>query len=197
MRTIVRKESWKPGTMLAPVPVVMVTCQAAGGIPNIITVAWTGTVCSEPPMLSISIRPSRYSYEIIRRSGEFVVNVPSIALAEATDKCGVLSGRCENKFELTGLTPLASKTVKAPLIAECPVNLECHVKQQLELGTHVLFLAEITGVQVSSHLVTKDGRLALEKAGLIAFAHGNYYALGKYLGHFGFSVRKNRKGRKR
>lgn len=197
MKTTIRKESWKPGTMLSPVPVVMVTCQAKSSLPNIITVAWTGTVCSEPPMLSISIRPSRYSYELIRDSGEFVVNVPSVGLAAATDKCGVLSGRKENKFEVTGLTPMPSQTVKVPLIAECPVNLECRVKQQIELGTHVLFLAEITGVQVSSHLVTKDGRLALEKAGLIAFAHGNYYELGKYIGHFGFSVRKNRKEKKR
>ena len=179
--------------MLAPVPVVMVTCQDEKGKPNIITIAWTGTICSEPPMLSISVRPSRYSYDIIRKSGEFVVNIPSVEQAAASDKCGVLSGRKENKFKITGLTPLPSKTVKAPLIAECPVNLECKVKQHIELGSHVLFLAEITNVQVSSRLITKDGRLALEKAGLIAFAHGNYYKLGAYLDHFGFSVRKNKR----
>ena len=188
----IQKENWKPGTMLAPVPVVMVSCQANGEEANIITVAWVGTVCSEPPMLSISVRPSRHSFSIIRDSGEFVVNLPSSSLADVTDKCGVISGSKVNKFKETGLTPMPAKTVRAPIIAECPVNIECKVKQQIELGTHVLFLAEITGVQVSSHLVGKDGRLALEKAGLITIAHGNYYSLGKYLGHFGFSVRKKK-----
>lgn len=189
---IIRKENWKPGTMLAPVPVVMVTCLARNGQPNIITIAWAGTICSEPPMLSISVRPARHSFGIIEESREFVVNIPSVELASATDRCGVISGSKVNKFETTGLTPMSAKTVRAPLIAECPVNIECKVKQQIELGSHVLFLAEITAVQVSSHLVTKDGRLALEKAGLIAYAHGNYYTLGKYLGHFGFSVRKKK-----
>lgn len=189
MKTI-QKENWKPGTMLAPVPVVMVTCQAKGRRPNIITVAWVGTVCSEPPMLSISVRPSRYSYPLIKDSGEFVVNIPSSSLADIADKCGVISGSQVNKIAETGLTMMPAKTVNAPIIAECPVNIECKVKQHIALGTHVLFLAEITGVQVSSHLITGDGKLDLEKAGLITFAHGNYYALGKYLGHFGFSVRK-------
>jgi len=135
---------------------------------------------------------------MIKESGEFVVNIPSSSLAAIVDKCGVISGSKVDKFKEADLTPMPGKTVKVPIIAECPVNIECRVKQQMELGTHVLFLAEITGVQVSSHLVTRDGKLDLEKAGLIAYAHGSYYALGKYLGHFGFSVRKKKRqpGRK-
>lgn len=176
--------------MLAPVPVVMLTCRSKGGKPNIITVAWAGTICSDPPMLSVSIRPTRHSYHIIKESGEFVVNIPSSRLAAIVDTCGVISGSKVDKFKETGLTPMPAKKVKVPIIAECPVNIECRVRKSMELGTHVLFLAEIVAVQVSSHLITRDGKLDLEKAGLIAYAHGNYYALGKDLGYFGFSVRK-------
>jgi len=181
--------------MMSPLPVVMVTCQAEDTYPNIITVAWTGIVCSHPPMLSISLMPSRYSFGLIQKTGEFVVNIPSISEAEATDRCGVVSGRDVNKFELTGLTPLPAKSVKPPIIMECPVNIECQVRKTIELGSHVMFISEITGVQISSHLITKDGRLALEKAGLIAYAHGHYYTLGRQLDHFGFSVRKRSRKR--
>ena len=187
------KKFWKPGTMLSPVPVVMVSCQADGKRPNIITIGWAGTVCSEPPMLSIAIRPSRYSYELIRKSREFVVNIPSVHQLRATDKCGVISGRDTDKFAMTGLTPAPARTVRAPIIAECPINIECKVHHILPLGSHTLFIAEVKGVQVSAHLVTKAGRLAIEQGGLIAFAHGHYYALGKQIGHFGFSVRKRHK----
>jgi flavin reductase (DIM6/NTAB) family NADH-FMN oxidoreductase RutF len=189
----VKKVHWKPGTMLAPAPVVLVSCQVDGKRPNIITIAWAGTVFSDPPMLSIAIRPSRHSYELVRKSREFVVNLPSIREIKATDKCGVLSGRDVDKFAAMGLTPAPAKYVRAPIIAECPINIECKVHHILPLGSHALFIAEIKGVQVTADLVTKGGRLAIEQARLFAFAHGHYFALGKLLGYFGFSVRKRRR----
>ncbi len=189
------KRIWKPGTMLNPVPVVMVTCMAEGHKPNIITVAWAGTVCSEPPMLSISIREATHSYGLIKESREFVVNIPSVQETRATDYCGVASGRQVDKFAETGLTAVPASTVNAPLIAECPVNIECKTRKTVPLGSHTMFIAEVTAVQVTDQLINRAGRLALEKAGLIAFAHGRYYILGKELGHFGYSVRKKKKGK--
>lgn len=186
------RQQWKPGTMLFPLPVVMVTSVDAQGRPNICTVAWTGTVCTDPPMLSISLRPATLSHQLIRASGEFVVNVPSVHLVKATDFCGVASGRDVDKFEKTGLTSGPAATVRAPLILEAPINLECKTRKTLELGSHTMFLAEITAVQVKASLLTPSGRLALEKDGLAAFAHGGYYALGKKIGFFGFSVQKKR-----
>jgi flavin reductase (DIM6/NTAB) family NADH-FMN oxidoreductase RutF len=187
------KQVWKPGTMLFPVPVVMVSCVAADGRPNIVTVAWTGTICSEPPMLSISLQKPRYSYGLIMESREFVVNIPSARLIRVTDYCGVVSGRDVDKFAAAKLTPGPSVSVKPPIIMECPVNIECVVRQVLDLGVHTMFLAEIMAVQVSEHLLTPSGRLALEKEGLVAFSHGGYYVLGKKLGHFGYSARKGKK----
>ena len=187
----VKKQSWKPGNMLSPVPVVLVSC---GGTkewkPNLITIAWAGTVCTNPPMLSISVRPERYSYDIIKQTGEFVVNLPTVKQATATDWCGVVSGRDHDKFEKTGLTPAPALKVGCPIALECPVNIECRVTQTLELGSHVMFLAEVVGVQVSSELIDAKGKLRLDKAGLIAFVHGEYFSLGQYIDHFGFSVRK-------
>ncbi len=192
------KLAWKPGTLLAPVPPVLVSCGGAGEWkPNLITIAWAGTVCSDPPMLSISVRPERYSYALLKGLGEFVVNLPGAAQARAVDWCGVASGREHDKFAKSGLTPLPSLKVRPPGVAECPVNLECRVTQTLELGSHTLFLAEILAVQVDAALVEPGGRLALEKAGLIAYAHGHYFALGRCLGHFGWSVRKQPGGGKR
>ncbi len=191
---IYKKKSWKPGTMLSPVPAVLVSC---GGTeewkPNLITIAWTGTICSEPPMLFISIRPERYSYKIIQKTHEFVVNIPSIKQVNALDWCGVASGRNIDKFTATGLTPVQAIKVHCPIVMECPINIECKVKQLLKLGSHTMFLAEVIAVQVSSNLLDEKGRLCLEKAGLLAYAHGQYYELGRKLGHFGFSVRKNKK----
>ena len=187
----VKKQSWKPGNMLFPVPVVLVSC---GGTkeckPNLITIAWAGTICTNPPMLSISVRPERHSYDIIKQTGEFVVNLPTINQAKATDWCGVVSGRDHDKFEKTGLTPAPALKVECPIVLECPVNIECRVTQTLELGSHVMFIAEVVAVQVSENLIDAKGKLCLEKAGLIAYVHGAYVALGDYLGHFGFSVRK-------
>lgn len=192
-RPPIAKQPWKPGTMLFPVPVVMVSCVAADGRPNIVTVAWTGTICSEPPMLSISLQKPRYSYELIMESREFVVNIPSARLIRVTDYCGVVSGRDVDKFAAAKLTPGPSVSVKPPIIMECPVNIECVVRQVLDLGVHTMFVAEIMAVQVSEHLLTPSGRLALEKEGLVAFSHGGYYVLGKKLGHFGYSARKGKK----
>jgi len=176
--------------MLMPVPAVMVSCQAAGTPPNIITVAWAGTVCSHPPMVGIAIMPSRHSHGLIQSGGEFVVNIPSVHQARATDQCGVWSGRDVDKFSRAGLTAVPASRVGPPLIAECPIHLECCVRRVIPLGSHDLFLAEIVAVQVDSRLVTKGGRLAIEAAGLLAYAHGHYYAMGRQIGRFGFAVRK-------
>ena len=186
------KVSLKPFPLLSPVPVVLVSCGGTkpGEMPNLITIAWAGTVCSEPPMLSISVRPERHSYELIRASGEFVVNIPSLQLARATDWCGVVSGRDENKFKRTGLTPGKALVVRSPIVQECPLNIECKVRKTLALGSHVMFVAEIVAIQASQELMTHTNRLALENADVIAYAHGHYYSLGEQIDHFGFSVRK-------
>ena len=192
-RPPITKQVWKPGTMLFPVPVVMVSSVDANGHPNICTVAWAGTVCSEPPMLSISLRKATHTHGLIMASREFVANIPSIRLVRATDYCGVVSGRDINKFEKLGLTPAPASMVRPPLVLECPVNIECSVRQVLELGLHTMFVAEVMAVQVSEHLVTPSGRLAIEKEGLAAYAHGGYYMLGKKLGHFGYSIKAAKK----
>ena len=176
--------------MLYPGPAVMVSSQREGEKPNIITLAWAGTVCSDPAMVSISVRPERYSYPLIRESGEFVINLTNRALTRAADFCGVRSGRDLDKFAHCGLTPAAASAVSAPLLAESPVNLECRVTQVLELGSHHMFLAEIVAVDVASSVVDQNGRLCLDRADLVAYAHGEYFALGEKLGSFGYSVRK-------
>jgi flavin reductase (DIM6/NTAB) family NADH-FMN oxidoreductase RutF len=194
----VKKLSWKPGNMLSPVPAVLVSCGGTGGSkPNLITIAWAGTVCTNPPMLSISVRPERHSYDIIKKTSEFVVNLPTVKEAKATDWCGVVSGRDHDKFEKTGLTAAPALNVGCPIVLECPVNLECRVTQTLELGSHVMFIAEVVAVQVSDTLLDAKNKLCLEKAGLIAYVHGAYFELGRYLGHFGFSVRKQKSVRKK
>ncbi len=183
------KTTLKPGTLLAPVPVVMVTCKEDKK-DNILTVAWVGTVNSDPPMLSISVRKERFSYDLIKNTKEFVVNVPNRELAYATDLCGVVSGAKEDKFHLTGLSRAKAQKVSAPLIGECPLNLECHVKHEVELGSHVMFIGEIVAFHANSKLINENNKLELEKANLIAYAHGHYHRLGTQLGTFGFSVKK-------
>lgn len=179
--------------MLSPAPAVLVSCGGTGEWkPNLITVAWAGTVCTNPPMLSISVRPERYSYGIIKATGEFAVNMPTVKQVKATDWCGVVSGRDCDKFKETGLTPAPALKVRCPIVLECPVNIECRVVQTLELGSHDLFLAEVVAVQVSAELFDAKNKLCLEQAGLIAYVHGAYHALGQSLGHFGFSVRKKK-----
>ena len=186
-----RKVIWPGSTQLAPVPPVLVACGgSAGHKANLITVAWAGIVCSKPPMLSISVRPERFSYPIIREYGEFSVNLPTGRMAATVDWCGVVSGRDHDKFVESGLTALPGSQILAPIVAECPLSMECKVTQILELGAHHLFLAEIVAVQVSEDLLDDSGRLNLERDNLLAYVHGHYYKLGPCIGHFGFSVRK-------
>lgn len=184
------KQNWKPGNLLAPVPVVMVSSGRLNEKPNIVTIAWAGTVCSDPVMVSISVRPSRYSHEIISETGEFVINLVNRKLTAATDYCGVRSGRDVDKFKEMGLTPLPSQHIAAVGIAESPVNLECKVTQVIALGSHDLFLAEVLGVTVDEAYLDEQGRLDLGSADLVAYSHGEYYALGDLIGKFGFSVKK-------
>lgn len=182
----------KPGNMLYPVPAVMVSCRSSEGKNNILTIAWTGTVCSDPPMVSISVRKSRYSHDIIRDTGEFVINLTNENLVRAADFCGVRSGRDFDKFAECHLTPGEGRTVNAPVIMESPVNIECKVTQMLELGSHDMFLAEVTCVQADERYMDSKGRFHLEDAGLTAYSHGTYFSLGKQLGTFGFSVRRKK-----
>jgi len=186
------KQSWKAGNMLYPVPAVMVSCRAReeNARPNIITVAWAGTVCSDPVMLSVSVRPERFSHDIIERSGEFAVNLVNEKLTFACDKCGVLSGRNTDKFKEMKLTEYYSEFIKAPAIKESPVNIYCRVKDILRLGSHDMFLAEVAGVTVDEQYMDEKGRFDLAAAKLIAYSHGEYFALGRRLGKFGFSVKK-------
>ena len=186
------RQVWKPGNMLYPLPAVMVSCALAGERPNIITVAWTGTVCSSPAMVSISVRPERHSYHMIRESGEFVINLTTEELVRAADYCGVRSGRDVDKFEEMRLTPLKASQVAAPLIGESPVNIECRVEQVRELGSHHMFLASVLAVDVDESWMNEKGKLELNKAGLAVYSHGEYFALGKRLGTFGYSVKRRK-----
>ena len=187
------KISWKAGNMLYPLPAVMVSLTDKAGNSNIITLAWAGTICTNPPMLSVSIRPERYSYDIIKETGEFVVNLTTKELTYATDYCGVKSGRDVDKFKEMKLTKLASEKIKAVAIAESPVNIECKVREIMELGSHSLFIADVVNVRVDGKLLDEKGRFNLNKSELIAYSHGKYYELGKELGSFGYSVRKEGK----
>lgn len=191
------KQSWKPGNMLYPLPAVMVSCQGNDQKPNIITVAWAGTVCTNPPMLSISVRPERYSYHLIEESGEFVVNLTTKALVKATDFCGVRSGRDVDKFKECHLTPLPSKQIHAPGIAESPVNIECKVREVKPLGSHTMFLADVVGVTIDDTLLDEKNKFDLNAAGLVTYSHGEYYLLGQKLGTFGYSVTKKATAAKR
>ncbi|HBQ64610.1 MAG TPA: flavin reductase family protein [Clostridiales bacterium] len=183
-----RRRKLKPGTLLGPLPLGMVTCLGQDGRPNIITAAWLGIINSEPPMLSVSIRKQRYSHPWIKASREFVVNLVDEPLAKAADYCGVKSGADTNKFGDLGLTAAPSSMVKAPTIAESPLSLECRIKRILELGSHDMFIAEIVAVTAREELFDKKDRLCLADAGLAAYLHGNYYPLGEPLGFMGYSV---------
>ena len=186
------RQYWKPGNMLCPVPAVLVSCRDRAGKTNVMTAAWTGNLCSDPVMVSVSIRQERYSFHMIEETGEFVLNLTNRSLCRATDYCGVVSGRDEDKFQKMGLTEAKSRMIKAPGIEQSPVSLECVVKQRLDLGTHVCFVAEVVSVDVDDKYLDEEGRLDLEKADLIAYSHGQYYALGEKLGKFGFSVKKTK-----
>ena len=187
------KQLWKPGNMLYPLPAVMVSVGDKNGNKNILTVAWTGTICTNPAMVYISVRPERYSYEMIRQTNEFVINLTTEKLIRATDYCGVRSGRDVDKWKEMHLTPEIATTLSyAPMIAESPVNIECQVTEIKELGSHHMFLAKVTAVHADEAYLNEKNRFELNKTGLIAYSHGEYLGLGKKIGTFGYSVRKKK-----
>lgn len=183
------KQVWKPGTLLYPLPAVLVSCGDSAHS-NLMTAAWTGTVCTNPAMLYVSIRPERYSYGIIRERGEFTVNLTTAAMARATDYCGVKSGRDTDKWAGSGLHPVPGVGVACPAVEESPVSIECRLRQVIPLGSHDMFLAEVVDVLADGRYMDADGRFDLAKAGLMNYSHGHYYCQGRPLGHFGFSVRR-------
>lgn len=190
------KQVWKPGTMVYPAPAAMISVADAEGNTNIITAAWTGNICSDPPMAYVSIRPERFSYHMVEDTGCFVINLTTKKLARATDYCGVRSGRNEDECKTAGLRREPAGFVKAPLIKECPVNIECQVAGQIELGSHTMFIGKVLAVHVDEAYMDKNGRFDLAASGLMAYAHGEYLELGKRIGTFGFSVKKKTSGKK-
>lgn len=184
------KQHWKAGNMLNPVPAVMVSVSDGNGKNNIITVAWAGTICTNPPMLSISVRPERYSYEMIKSTKEFVVNLTTKDLVRACDYCGVTSGRDVDKFEKMKLTPIKLPNVSVPGIKESPVNIECRVKKIEELGSHTMFIADVVGVTVDDEYMDEKGKFNINYTGLVMYSHGEYFVMGEKLGKFGYSIKK-------
>lgn len=191
------KQLWKPGNMLYPLPVVMVSLADRDGKPNIITIAWAGTICTNPPMVSISVRPERYSYPILKDTGEFVINLTTKELAYATDYCGIKSGRDVDKFKEMNLTPLPGEQVKAPLIGESPVNIECKVRRIMPLGSHDMFIADVVAVHADEKYMDEQHKFHLEKAEPIVYSHGAYLVCGEQLGSFGYSVKREESQGKR
>jgi len=191
---VMSKTIWKPGTMIYPLPAVMVSCGSTPEEYNIITISWTGTICTDPAMCYISVRPERHSYNIIKTSGEFVINLTTKSLAFATDWCGVKSGKNYNKFKEMGLTPVAANRIKAPLIEESPINIECKVKEIKELGSHHMFISEVVAVHADNKYIdTGTGLFKLNDSVPICYSHGKYYEAGQLIGKFGFSVEKIKK----
>lgn len=190
------KQTWKPGNMLYPLPAVMVSVTDGEGNDNIITVAWAGTVCTNPPMVSISVRPSRYSYEILQKTGEFVINLTTEKLAYATDYCGVRSGRDVDKFKEMKLTKEKAEFVQAPMILESPVSIECKVREVKEYGSHHMFVADVLAVHAEEAYMDENNKFQLNRANPIVYSHGEYLGIGKSLGTFGYSVKKNKKAKK-
>ncbi len=184
------KINFKPGNMLYPLPAVLVSCADKDGRSNLLTVAWAGTICTNPPMVSISVRPERYSYDLIKTTKQFVINLTTEELAYATDYCGVRSGRDVDKWKECHLTPIPADTVDCPLVEESPVNIECHVEEIKELGSHHMFIARVTAVHVDEKYMDEKNTFHLNDSKLLAYSHGTYYSLGKKLGTFGYSVRK-------
>ncbi|WP_297097094.1 flavin reductase family protein [uncultured Draconibacterium sp.] len=188
---------WKPGTIVYPLPAVMVSCGENPEEYNIITIAWTGTINSDPPMCYISVRPGRHSYDIIKRTGEYVINLTTEKLAKATDWCGCRSGRKYNKWEEMNLTPAPAKMVKAPIIEESPVNIECRVKDIVELGSHHMFISEVVSVSVDDTYMNEEQAFSFSKANPLVYSHGHYFGMGKRIGKFGWSVEKKKTKKKR
>ncbi len=189
------KQEWKPGNMLYPLPAVLVSVRDKNGRDNILTVAWAGTVCTNPPMVSISVRPERYSYHMLKETGEFVINLTTESMCRATDYCGVRSGKDVDKFQAMHLTRQKASQILAPMIAESPVNLECRVERVEELGSHHMFLARVVAVHAEEQYMDEKGRFDLRLADPLVYSHGEYYGLGKKLGSFGYSVKKKKKPR--
>ena len=183
---------WKPGTLVYPVPAVMVSCGDINSEKNIITIAWTGTINSDPAMTYISVQKERYSYDIIKNTGEFVINLTTEAIVKACDYCGVKSGRDVDKFKEMNLTAQKASQINAPIIYESPVNIECRVKEIIPLGTHDMFLAEVVAVNVSDEFLDETGKFHFNASKPVCYSHGHYYSLGKYLGKFGYSIQKNK-----
>ena len=186
------KQNWKPGNMLYPIPAVLVSVADKNGRTNVFTASWVGTVCSDPPMVSVSVRPERYSYHMIEETGEFVVNLTTKRLTRAADYCGVRSGRDENKWERAGLTPIKGTKVLAPCVKESPVNIECRVARKIALGTHDMFIGTVEAVLVDEAYMDEKNTFHLEKADTVIYSHGTYYGLGEAIGKFGFSVKRKR-----
>jgi flavin reductase (DIM6/NTAB) family NADH-FMN oxidoreductase RutF len=186
------KQHWRPGTMVYPLPAVMVSCGSTPEDYNIITIAWTGTICSDPAMCYISVRKNRHSYNIIKESGEFVINLTTKDLAFATDWCGVKSGKDFDKFKEMKLTPGKSKEISAPIIEESPLSIECKVTKIVELGSHDMFMAEVVNVQADERYINEKGEFSLAKSGPLAYSHGHYFELGELVGRFGYSVMKKK-----
>jgi flavin reductase (DIM6/NTAB) family NADH-FMN oxidoreductase RutF len=187
------KRRFKPGTMIYPLPAALISCGKSAKEYNIFTVSWIGTICSEPAMCYISVRPSRHSYDIIKRNGEFVINLTNEEMAFATDWCGVKSGRDYNKFREMNLTPEKTEVVDSVLVKESPLSIECKVKQIIPLGSHDMFIAEVVNVLADEKYMDKDSdAFLLEEAKLIAYNHGNYYKIGEKIGKFGWSVQKKK-----
>lgn len=189
------KQVWKPGNMVYPLPVVMVTVSDGQGTDNIITAAWTGTVCTNPPMVYVSIRPERYSYHMIENTGEFAINLSSESLVYATDFCGVRSGRDCDKFKEMNLTKEKAEKICVPLIKESPINIECKVRKVEKLGSHHMFLADVVAVHADEAYMNEKGKFELNLASPIVYSHGEYYSLKEKVGSFGYSIRKD-KGKK-
>ncbi len=185
------KITWKSGTLLAPVPPALISCSHAGE-DNLITIAWTGILNSEPAKTYISVRPERYSHHMIRESGEFVINLPSQHIIRSIDFCGVRSGKNTDKFSACRLTKENASVVACPMVAESPISIECRVTKIIPLGTHDMFMADIVAVNVDERYLDEKGKLHIEKCGLASYAHGQYFALGKKIGSFGYSVKKKK-----
>ena len=188
------KHDWKPGTMIYPLPAVLISCGSAPEDYNLITISWVGTICTNPPMCYISVRPERHSYDIIKKNGEFVINLTNEDMAYATDWCGVKSGRDFNKFAEMKLTPVKGEKVAAPIVRESPLCIECKVKEIVKLGSHDMFIAEVINVQADSKYIDPEtDTFKLSEAKLIAYSHGHYYKLGEEIGKFGWTVKKKKK----
>lgn len=190
---------WKPGTLIYPLPAIIVSCGDIDGEHNLLTASWVGTICSNPPMCYVSIRPERYSYAIIKERMEFALNLTTVQMARETDWCGVVSGRSVDKVKETGLTIEPATLISAPLLSASPISLECRVREIMPLGSHDMFIADVVNVRADEQYIDPDtGGFDMERAGLLAYAHGEYFALGEFLGHFGWSIsKKDSRGKRR